>query len=180
VPRVEALDPATLTPEQRRVHDEIGGARKTVRGPFQILLHNAPLADHANKLSLALRQQSKLDRRLFELVVITVCRLWTVQYAWASHAPEAAKAGVSADVIAAIRDNRRPDFIHADERIAYEVTVELLQTKELGAATYAAAVAQFGLDGTIDLVATIGYYAMIGVLLKGFDVPPLSGEPQLK
>lgn len=180
MPRVEPLDPATLTPEQQRVHAEIAGARNTVRGPFQILLHNPPVAEYANKLSLALRQQSKLDRRLFELVVITVCRLWTVQYAWASHAPQAAKAGVSSDVIAAIRDNRRPEFTRADERVAYDVTVELMETKELSSATYDTAIKQFGLDGAIDLVATIGYYAMIGVLLKGFDVPALSGEIPLK
>ena len=180
MPRVENIDPETLTAEQRRVYDEIGGKRKTVRGPFQIWMRNAPIAEYTNKIGLSLREHSKLDKRLFELVVITVCRLWTVQYAWSSHAPEAEKAGVSPDVVAAIRANRKPDFAKADERMAYDVTVELLESKELSPATYAASVQQFGLEGTIDLVTTIGYYAMVGILLKGFDVPTLVGEAQLK
>ena len=178
--RIEPLDPAQLTPEQQRIYADIGGARKTVRGPFQIWLRNPPLADHANQFGLALRDHSAIDRRLFELVVITVCRLWTVQYAWASHAPAAEAAGVAPEIITAIRENRRPDFKRDDERLAYDTTVELMETKALSEASYRAAIAQFGLKGTIDLVSTVGYYAMVGITLKAFDVPPLTGEPQLK
>ena len=111
--------------------------------------------------------------------MITVCRLWTVQYAWASHAPAAAAAGVSADVIAAIRDNRKPEL---------KATTSASSTRcdradaDQGAQprTYDRAIGQFGLEGTVDLISTVGYYAMVGIVLKGFDVPPPTGEPQLK
>jgi 4-carboxymuconolactone decarboxylase len=79
--RVPPLDPATLTAEQQRVAAAISGARKNVRGPFTIWLRNPTLAEHANAFGVALRDSSKLDRRLFELAVITVCRAWSVQYA---------------------------------------------------------------------------------------------------
>jgi 4-carboxymuconolactone decarboxylase len=180
VTRIEPLDPDTLTADQQRVAAEIAGARKTVRGPFAIWLRNPTLAEHANKFGVALRDSSKLDRRLFELVVITVCRAWSVQYAWSSHAPAAEAAGVSPDVVAAIRDNRRPDLERDDERVAYDVTTELIHTKALSQATYDRAVGEFGVDGTVDLISTVGYYAMVGIFLKAFDVPPLTGEPQLK
>jgi len=121
-----------------------------------------------------------LDLRLFELVVITVCRAFTVQYAWSSHAPAAETAGVAPEVIAAIRDNRRPDFKRDDERAAYEVASELMQTQELSQATYDRAVAQFGIEGIVDLVSTVGYYAMVGIFLKSFDVPTPSGDRPLK
>ncbi len=104
--RVPPLDPTTLTPDQQRVAAEIAGARKNVRGPFTIWLRNPALAEHANQFGVALRDSKVLDRRLFELVVITVCRAWSVQYAWSSHAPAAEAAGVAPEVIAAIRDNR--------------------------------------------------------------------------
>ena len=178
--RVPPLDPATLTPEQQRVAAQISGARKNVRGPFKIWLRNPVLAEHANAFGVALRDSKALDRRLFELVVITVCRAFTVQYAWSSHAPAAEAAGVAPEVIAAIRDNRRPDFKRDDERVAYEVASELMQTQELSQATYDRAVAQFGIEGTVDLVSTVGYYAMVGIFLKSFDVPTPSGDRPLK
>src|SRR5712691_469351 len=106
--RVPPIDPATMTPEQQRVAAAIAGARKSVRGPFTIWLRNAKLAEHANAFGVALRDSKVLDRRLFELVVITVCRAWLVQYAWSAHVGAAEKAGVLPEVIAAIHDNRRP------------------------------------------------------------------------
>jgi 4-carboxymuconolactone decarboxylase len=178
--RVPPLDPAALTDEQQRVAGLIAGARKNVRGPFTIWLRNPTLAEHANAFGVALRDSKVLDRRLFELAVITVCRAFTVQYAWSSHAPAAEAAGVSPKVIAAIRDNRRPDFQREDERVVYDVAAELMETKELSQATYDRAVAQFGVEGTVDLVSTVGYYAMVGIFLKSFDVPTPTGDRPLK
>jgi 4-carboxymuconolactone decarboxylase len=178
--RVPPLDPAALTPEQQRVAAEISGARKNVRGPFTIWLRNPALAEHANAFGVALRDSKVLDRRLFELAVIVVCRAATVQYAWSSHAPAAEDAGVSPEVVAAIRDNRAPDFKRDDERVVYDVATELMQTRDLSQPTYDRAVAQFGIDGTVDLVSTVGYYAMVGLFLKSFDVPTPTGDRPLK
>jgi 4-carboxymuconolactone decarboxylase len=178
--RVPPLDPAALTAEQQRVAAEISGARKNVRGPFTIWLRNPTLAEHANAFGVALRDSKILDRRLFELAVITVCRAWSVQYAWSSHAPAAEAAGVSPDVVAAIRDNRKPELKRDDERTVYDVATELMQTKELSQATYDRAIAQFGIEGTVDLISTVGYYAMVGIFLKSFDVPTPTGDRPLK
>ena len=178
--RVPPLDPAALTPDQQRVAAAIAGGRGNVRGPFTIWLRNPRLAEHANQFGIALRDSKVLPRRIFELVVITVCRAWQVQYAWSSHAPAAETAGVSPDVVLAIRDNRRPDFKHDDERVAYDVTTEIMQTKELSRATYDRAIAQFGTEGTVDLISTVGYYAMVGIFLKSFDVPTPTGDKPLK
>jgi 4-carboxymuconolactone decarboxylase len=178
--RVQPLDPAKLTHEQQRVAAAIAGARKNVRGPFTIWLRNPALAEHANQFGVALRDSKIFERRLFELVVITVCRAWSVQYAWSSHAPAAEAAGVSPEVIAAICDKRQPNFQRDDERIAYDVTTELMRTQELSEPTYQRAVEQFGVDCTVDLISTIGYYAMVGIFLKSFDVPTPTGDRPLK
>jgi len=178
--RVPPLDPSTLTAEQQRVASDIAGARKNVRGPFTIWLRNPALAEHANRFGIALRDSKVLDRRLFELAVITVCRAFTVQYAWSSHAPAAEAAGVSPAVVAAIRDKKLPDFQRDDERVVYDVATELMRTQELSQPTYDRAIAQFGIEGTVDLVSTVGYYAMVGIFLKSFDVPTPAGDKPLK
>jgi 4-carboxymuconolactone decarboxylase len=178
--RVPPLDVEALTPEAKRVYDQIAGKRKTVRGPFPIWLRNPKLAEHANQFGIALRDHSTIGRRIFELAVITVCRAWKVQYAWASHSVQAETAGIAPETIAAIRDNKRPDFKHDDERIAYEVATEIMTTTELSQAGYDKAVKQFGLQGTVELVSTIGYYAMVGIFLKSFGVPTPNGDTPLK
>jgi len=178
--RVPPLDVETLTPEQKRVYDKIAGRRKTVRGPFPIWLRNPKLAEHANQFGIVLRDHSTIGRRVFELTVITVCRAWKVQYAWSSHAVQAAEAGIAPDVISAIRDNKKPDFQQADERVAYAVASEIMATTELSQPTYDMAVQQFGLQGTVELISTIGYYAMVGIFLKSFDVPTPTGDKPLK
>ncbi|MEW6454749.1 MAG: hypothetical protein AB1490_29195 [Pseudomonadota bacterium] len=177
--RLPPLDPACMTAEQQRVHDEIAGARKTVRGPFPMWLRNPRLAEHANEFGVALRDSS-IGRRIFELVVITVCRAWSVQYAWSSHAPQAELAGVSPEVIAAIQENRTPHFTRNDERVAHTVATEIMATKELSKKTYDMAIKQFGEQGTVELISTVGYYAMVGIFLKSFDVPTPTGDKPLK
>jgi 4-carboxymuconolactone decarboxylase len=174
------IDADSLTPEQKRVYDQIAGRRKTVRGPFPIWLRNPKLAEHANQFGIALRDHSTIGRHIFELVVITVCRQRSVQYAWSSHAPQAEAAGIAPEIVAAIRDKRRPDFKDADQRVAYDVTTEIMETNDLSTATYDRAMAQFGLQGTVELVSTVGYYAMVGILLKSFDVPTPTGDKPLK
>ena len=78
------------------------------------------------------------------------------------------------------RDNRTPDFKAADERVAYEVTKEIMNTNELSQAGYDKAIRQFGEQGTVELISTIGYYAMVGIFLKSFDVRPPDGSTPLK
>src|SRR5689334_4233753 len=140
--RMPPLPIEQLTPEQKRVYDQIAGKRQTVRGPFPMWLRNPKLAEHANQFGVALRDHSSIGRRIFELCVITVCRAGSVQYAWSSHAPQAEKAGIAPEIVAAIRDNRTPEFHKDDERIAYETATEIMRTQALSQAGYDKAVMQ--------------------------------------
>jgi 4-carboxymuconolactone decarboxylase len=177
--RAPSLDVEALSAEQKRVYDQIAGKRQTVRGPFPMWLRNPKLAEHANNFGVALRDHSTIGRHIFELAVITVCRAWSVQYAWSSHAPQAEKAGIAPEIVEAIRTNRKPEFQKADERVAYEVATEIMATQELSQASYDTAVKQFGLQGTVELISTIGYYAMVGIFLKSFGVRPPDGSTPL-
>ena len=143
--RVPPLDPATLTAEQQRVAAAISGTRKNVRGPFTIWLRNPTLAEHANAFGVALRDSSTSTG---------VCSSWRSSPCAAPgrcNTPgrrtrrQAEAAGIAPDIVAAIRDNRKPDLKRDDERVVYEVATELMQTKELSQATYDRAIAQFGM-----------------------------------
>jgi 4-carboxymuconolactone decarboxylase len=165
-----------LSPEQKNSHAELLKTRKRVSGPFGVWLRNPPLADAANKVVLALRENGKLEKRLYELIVLTVVRHWSAQYAWAAHEANARASGLSNEVIEAIRTRKKPAFTKADEALIYDAVSELLAGKVLSTATYERLVKQFGLDTTIELISIAGLYSMVATVLNGFDVPTPNGE----
>jgi len=174
--RLDPLKMEELTPEQKALHDELFRNRKRVSGPFPIWLRNPAVADAANRLVLSLRENGKLEKRLYELIVLVVVRHWSAQYAWAAHEAVAAAAGLSAETIEAIRHRRKPDLKKDDERLIYETVSELLERKPLSQSTYDRFVKQFGLDLAIEIISIAGLYSMVATVLNGFDVPTPNGE----
>src|SRR5262245_27268165 len=177
VARLDPIPEGRLTPEQKTIHAELGRTRGgRVSGPFAVWLRIPALANTANELAGVLRENGTLEKRLFELIVLTVVRHWSAQYAWTAHEPHAVKAGLSTEVINAIRERRKPEFKQADERTLYEAVRELLDTMELSSASYERLLKQFGLEKTIEAISVAGFYGMVATVLKGFDVPTPNGE----
>jgi 4-carboxymuconolactone decarboxylase len=165
-----------LTAEQKRIHDEIAGARSgSVRGPFALWIRNPALADAANQFGNALRLHGKLEKRLFELTVLIVARHWSAQYEWYAHEQAALKAGLSAEVVEAIRKKKSPEFAREDERLVYELISEINEKRTLDQASYDLALAALGLDLLIELIATAGFYSMVAMTLNAFDAPVPGG-----
>lgn len=174
--RLDPLSMDELSPEQKALHTVLGNTRKgRVSGPFAIWLRNPRLADAANQLTLALRESGKVEKRIYELIVLIVTRYWSARYAWTSHEVAAAAVGISPETIEAIRHQRKPDLKKDDERLVYEAMTELLERKPLSQATYDRMLKQFGLDVTIEIFSIAGLYSMVSTVLNGFDVPPRIG-----
>ena len=94
--RMPPLDTDKLSPEQKRVYDQIAGRRKTVRGPFPMWLRNPKLAEHANQFGIALRDHGTHRPADFRADASSPCAgRRSVQYAWSSHAPQAELARAS-------------------------------------------------------------------------------------
>ena len=178
--RLDPIPFEDLTPEQKTIHAELASTRKRVAGPFAIWLRLPNVAHTANQFTLALRENGKLEKRLFELIVLIVTRHWSAQYAWAAHEPHAVTAGLAPEVITAIRERRKPEFKKADERLIFEAVSELLDSKELSGPIYDRLLKQFGVELTIEALSIAGFYGMVSTVLKGFDVPTLSGEKPFK
>jgi 4-carboxymuconolactone decarboxylase len=170
--RIPDIAPAAMSPEQRRIANDIGAARGgVVRGPFAIWLRNPALADAANQFGNTLRLAGKLEKRLFELMILVVARHWGAQYEWFAHEKQALENGVSRDVVEAIRHHRKPAFERADEALIYDVVSEMNVSRTLSQPTYDRALAHFGQDLMIELVTSLGFYTMVAVVLNAFDAP---------
>ena len=75
------------------------------------------------------------------------------------------------DVLAAIRDGRRPTGMSAEEEVVYDFSSELHQNQSVTDSTYSRAVKSFGEQGVIDLTGTIGYYTMLGMIMNVARTP---------
>ncbi len=56
---------------------------------------------------------------------------------------------------------------------------DLLTKRRVDDATFEAVRRRLGLEGVVELTATVGYYAMLACTLNAFDVRPDSGEEEL-
>jgi 4-carboxymuconolactone decarboxylase len=177
--RLPDIDEAKLSSDQRRIYDQIMRARGHMSGPFAIWLHNAELCENTLKLQEMFASRVKLQRRLLELMILVSARLTTATYAWFIHEPHALKFGISRDIIQAIRERRTPDFTRDDERLVYDITMELNTTRSLSEESYKRGMAMFGEQTMVELVSAIGFYVMVAMTLNAFAVAVPEGKEPL-
>jgi 4-carboxymuconolactone decarboxylase len=179
MPRMPNIVYAELDADQRRVHDAItAGPRGQVQGPLRVWLQSAKLADRAQALGAFCRFGSSLPPRLSELAILATGAHWRAGFEWFAHAPIAIKAGVDPAAVEAIRIGKPPTFAQADEAAVYAFAHELLTTREVSDATYREAVAQLGQKRVVELVGILGYYGLISMTIKAFEVPLPAGTPE--
>ncbi len=185
--RMLPLSIASMTERQRAAADELtAGPRKGVKGPFIALLRSPELMARLQMVGEYLRFDSVLLPRLSEFATLIVAREWTQQFEWATHVPLALKAGCAPETVAVLAEGRRPDRMSRDEAIVYDFAIELARHRGVADATYDAARGAFGEQGIVDLVAILGYFATVSMILNvaqtpvehGGEVDPLPTLPQ--
>ena len=68
-----------------------------------------------------------------------------------------------------------------DEEAVYNFCTELLTTRQVSDATFAAAKAKFGERGVVDMTGVIGYYNLVSALLNVDRYPlPEGAQSELK
>lgn len=177
--RLKAPDVESYNPRQQEIHDEIAtGPRGGVRGPLAVWLHRPELAANAQALGRYCRYDSALEPRLSELAILTMARHWSAEYEWFAHKPPALKAGLSPELVEALRTGS--DLPYADdlERVTHQVVVSVLTTNNLTDVLYNAAEEVLGTQRLVDLVGIIGYYTLISATLNVFRISPPNDTPR--
>jgi 4-carboxymuconolactone decarboxylase len=123
---------------------------------------------------------SALSPKLTEFAILIAARNWTNYYEWYMHSPAAVKAGLSATVIAAVADGRRPEHMTEDEEVLHDFCTELLRNQSVSDPTYARALAKFGEPGVVEAASLIGYYAYLAMVMNVARTPlPAGVKPGL-
>ena len=165
--RLPPIPESQQTEAQKKAIAEFTAARKTgISGPFVPLLRSPEVMNRARAMGDYLRFNSVLPPRLSEFAILITARYWTQNYEWDAHNQLALQGGLSADIIKAIADGRRPDKMAADEEALYTFCDELHRNQSISDATYARAVSTFGEQGVIDIVGISGYYTLLAMVLN--------------
>jgi 4-carboxymuconolactone decarboxylase len=167
LPPMDAMDDAQRAAAQAL----IDGPRKAVYGPFVPLMRTPALLDRVAALGEALRFGGQLDTRVRELVTCAAAAHVGNQFEWVMHQPLAAAAGVSTEALEAIRLGRRPEGLAADEQVAIDVAMELMQRHSVSEPTWARACAAFGEPGVVELTTLVGYFVMVSWVMNAAHTP---------
>jgi 4-carboxymuconolactone decarboxylase len=179
-PRFPQLTMEQLTEAQRPLGEQIMKVSSVgLGGPYNPMIRSPVLGQRLYDLFYYLRWQTSVPTRLNEFAILIIGRQWRSQVEWFAHAPLAAKAGLSADVIAELKEGRRPAGMAEDEAVVYDFVTELTTTKKVSDETYARAKKVFNDQQIVDLTAVSGNYVMVAMLLAMAEetVPPDKQEP---
>ena len=161
-----------MTDAQKKAVAEFRTARGAdISGPFVPLLRSPEVMSRTRAMGDYLRYKSVLPPKLSEFVILIVARHWSQQYEWSTHDSIALKAGVSAEIVKAIAEGRRPERMAEDQTILYDFCDELQRNQSVSDATYARAVSKFGEPGVIDAVGLVGYYSLLAMVLNTARTP---------
>jgi 4-carboxymuconolactone decarboxylase len=142
----------------------------------QILMYRPPLAVMAEHINRAVRFDLSLPRSSVELVILTCARELNCLREWAVHLNQARTAGVREEAIESIKHHKTPENLTEEEAELVKYAQELLNTRRVSDATFAAAQKRLGDVGVVDLTALVGTYSMLGAVMNAFEVEPPDDE----
>jgi len=176
--RLSAIERDVLPEEQRRFFDAVRWIRRRpVSGPFIVAMNSSPeLAARIAHLGHYFHARGQADEsillmRVRSFVSVIGSRALDAPYEWAAWINWALEAGVPQETVDDVREGRTPRGLTAEDRLVADFCTQLFSADHrVRDATFDAALARFGVQGLVELVVTIGYFAMIALPLNAFEM----------
>jgi 4-carboxymuconolactone decarboxylase len=185
-PRFPQLTMDQLNKQQRPLGEEIMKvSRVGLGGPYNPMLRSPVFAQKMFDLLYYLRWQTSVPLKLNEFAILIVGRQWRSQVEWFAHEPLALKAGLSPEIVADLKKNRRPANMPPEEAVVYDFITELTTRHAVSDETFANAKQLLGEQQVVDLTAVAGTYITIAMMLAmaeqsipvGEELPFKANEP---
>ncbi len=181
-PRFSQLMMDQLTDQQKPIAEQIMKVSSVgIGGPYNPLLRSPVLGQRMFDLLHYLRWETSVPLKLNEFAILIIGRQWRSQVEWLAHAPLAIKAGLSPDIVAELKANKRPSNMPPQESVVYDFVTELTSQHAVSDETFNRAKELLGKQQVVDLTAVAGSYVAVAMLLamSEQDVPP-GREPPFK
>lgn len=185
-PRFPQLTMDQLTDQQKPLGEQIMKVSSVgLGGPYNPLLRSPVLGQRMFDLLHYLRWETSVPLKLNEFAILIIGRQWRSQVEWFAHAPLAIKAGLSPDIVAELKANKRPANMPAEEAAVYDFVTELTTKHEVSDDTFSRAKTLLGEQQIVDLAAVAGTYIAVAMQLAmseasvppGKELPFKPGEP---
>jgi len=150
-------------------------------GPASVMINSPEACRRAFHFSDYLRRESTLAPHLQELAMLVTARELDCQYVWNAHAASGKKAGLSAELVEALRDNEPLPAVKPAEAAVIAYGQEFFRTHRVSRGAFQDAQEQFGVQGLAELTMLMGFYAMLAFHVNAFDadLPAERTEPLL-
>ena len=185
-PRFPQLTVEQLYEQQKPLGEQILKVSSVgLGGPYNPLLRSPVLGQRMFDLLYYLRWNTSVPLRLNEFAILIIGRQWRSQVEWFAHAPLAIKAGLSPEIVADLKANKRPANMKPDEAVVYDFVTELSAKHQVSDETFKRAKELLGEQQVVDLTAVAGTYVTVAMVLAmaeegvppGKDLPFKVGEP---
>jgi 4-carboxymuconolactone decarboxylase len=123
-------------------------------------------------LGAYVRFEAPVPARIKALALLTTARETTGDYVWTMNQPHAGTAGLTEDIITAIRERRAPASLAPEDAVIVQFTLELLTQHRIAETTFRAVQQQLGDAGVVDLLLFIGYYSSLSHALSALEIDP--------
>jgi 4-carboxymuconolactone decarboxylase len=184
--RLKLADLDSLTGAQRALSDYItanavpwaqrcGFAATTPHGrlvgPFNPSLLNPQIGTAFLKLQAAEEQNTSLDERVRQVVILTVGAVWQAPYELYAHSAVARHTGLSEAVIAELVAGDMPDSLTKKEKTAHRLAKALSTSHHVDDDLYRHVEQSFSATGVFEITALTGIYHTVCGILNAFDIP---------
>jgi 4-carboxymuconolactone decarboxylase len=179
-PRFPQLTIDQLNEKQKPLADQIVKVSSVgIGGPYNLMLRSPVFGQKMFDLLYYLRWQTSVPQKLNEFAILIIGRQWRSQVEWFAHAPLAIKAGLSADIVAELKANKRPANMSPEEAAVYDFVTELTSKKAVSDDTFNRTKQLLGEQQVVDLSAVSGTYVSLAMLLAMAEqsIPPDKEEP---
>ena len=181
-PRFPQLTMDQLDEKQKPLGEQVMKVSSVgLAGPYNPMMRSPVLGQRLFDLFHYLRWETSVPTKLNEFAILIIGRQWRSQVEWYAHAPLAAKAGLSPEIIAELKASKRPSSMAEDEAVVYDFVTELTTTQKVSDESYARIKKVFNDQQIVDLTAVAGNYVMVAMMLAMAEetVPP-GKEPPFK
>jgi 4-carboxymuconolactone decarboxylase len=170
--RVEQITEKTQIPsEWHPLYDRIVAQRGRVAGPYSILLYTPAVADRVDQVAGALRSDVEVSAADHVVTALAVARAKDCLFVWSVQAPNARRAGLSDQAIAAIKE-RRTDALTDDQKDIVSYAQQLATANRVDADTFNRLKQRHGERWLVELTVIAGHFGLICGINNAFEVPP--------
>ena len=142
-------------------------------GPMSVLKNSPEMARRAIPLFNYAGNESSLPQKVRELAMLATARSNPPRagtYIWNAHVALGRQAGLSDELVDALRDKRPLPRLADHEAAVVNMGTEFFTTHRVSQETFDLALRLFGAQGLVELTTLMGYYAMMAFNANAVDL----------